>query len=97
MSEDNFIKIKILDSKIAERFLKLINKKCKFCGMPLEDIIYYYNHDSGVFIKELGKKAWLYIECSNENCKYQWSFYKLLFLKNKQEFIGKKILEEIEK
>lgn len=66
----------ILDASIAKRFLEFMHQvNCRTCGGTLGSIVYYYEHSEGVYIEELDKKVWVWVECNK--CQHQWSIYKL--------------------
>ncbi len=50
---------------------------CIGCGARLSRVYYYYcfeEHDGGLFIESLGKKLWIWVQCS---CGYQNALWKL--------------------
>lgn len=76
-NQDN--KLSILDSGTSKDIIDSIpnNRKynCQFCNGELNHTIFYYEHKEGWFVKILGKKVWLWIECMN--CGHQWSLEHL--------------------
>lgn len=51
-------------------------KKCRWCGSGLNPIS-HFDHDGGWDVDGFDKKQWLYAECSNRNCRYEWALWKL--------------------
>lgn len=72
-------KTKILGWDIAQKVIESIpsyrRDKCRFCEGDLDHTVYYYEHDGGWFVESLGKKVWLWLECSK--CGQQWSLTHL--------------------
>ncbi|MFW9881939.1 MAG: DUF6011 domain-containing protein [Candidatus Thorarchaeota archaeon] len=56
--------------------------KCGFCSGEFNANIYYYEHDSGWYVKDLDKKVWIWVECSK--CGHQWSLEHLHIWRNTQ-------------
>jgi len=53
--------------------------KCVGCGRSLIDTIWYldhYPHDGGIYLKEYGRRMWVYIHC--EKCGYETALWKLV-------------------
>jgi hypothetical protein len=52
---------------------------CRFCETKLEfnDVDMYY-HDGGIQVPDKDLKQWVYVQCSNKKCQYQWSWKKII-------------------
>ena len=57
---------------------------CPDCGQRLPKGIQHYDHDGGVRVAGFPAKQWLYVECQNERCGYQWALWKLLRRQRRQ-------------
>jgi len=50
---------------------------CKFCNHVLPQKIWHYDHPSGWNVTGMPRLQWLYIQCENPKCNFQWSLWKL--------------------
>ena len=52
---------------------------CRFCKNLLEvEDIEMYDHDGGIEVPNKDLKQWVYVQCSNKKCQYQWSWKKII-------------------
>lgn len=64
-----------------EQFEEALKKgvDCDFCGRRLAvSRINLYPHDGGIFVPNYGLKQWVSVQCSNNKCRYEWSWRKIL-------------------
>ena len=52
-------------------------QRCGWCKRHLPKRISHYEHPGGWEVIGVRGRQWLYIECVNPECRYQWALWKL--------------------
>ena len=69
------------DYEKYEQFIEALQMgmNCGLCSEPLsEDNVQMFDNENGIPVMGHLEKQWVYVQCSNPKCEYQWVWTKIM-------------------